>query len=139
MATGCRRCVTRDDAGAIAGDPTSGLTDPRALALHDASRLNALIERGGASVIEIAAKSVERQGRVTPKALMRCLEAGLAPATAHVPQAEPATITVQGRAVGSVQVDHAGGLTIKVSAVIPRRRHGEVKKKVTNFLQRLLD
>lgn len=54
-------------------------------------------------------------------------------------QAAPATITVQGRAVGSVQVDHTEGLTIKVSAVIPLRRHGEVKKKVADFLQRLLE
>lgn len=114
------------------------MAGPRALALHDASRLNALIERGSDSVIEIAAKSVKRQGRITPKTLMRCLETVLASATADVPQAEPATITVQGRAVGSEQVDHTGGLTIKVSAVIRLRRHGEVKKEVADLLQRLL-
>ena len=114
------------------------MTDARALALHDASRINAAMALGLDRALKIAQDSLESQGKVAPKSLIRLLTEG--PQTKLLDKAPhpPSPVVLHGRTVGSVQVESFGQLVVKVNALIPFSRQEELKRRVADFLQDLL-
>ena len=114
------------------------MTDPRALALHDASAINAALKLGADRAVMLARDSLESNGKIAPKALFKLLIDG----PPKVPEATlvspPTPIVLRGRTVGSVQVESLGQLIVNVQASIPPGRQEMIKRQVADYLQKLL-
>ena len=116
----------------------AAMTDPRALALHDASRFNAAMELGSDRAVRLAQDSLERSGKITPKALIRLLIDGPPKVPDATLGSPPTPIVLRGRTIGSVQVESPGKLIVNVQAPIPPARQEEIKRQVADYLQGLL-
>jgi ParB family chromosome partitioning protein len=114
------------------------MTDPRALALHDAGAINAAMKLGSDRAVQLSQASLESSGKLAPKALIKLLIDGPAKKADTTVLSPPMPIVLLGRTVGSVQVESLGQLVVNVHASIPPGRQEEIKRRVADYLQELL-